>query len=152
MKKFRFKYPVTVWVLLAVVLALSIAGLVWNAYNFISFLHGDLIKTITYSIIILLNAFLVALAVSVAVYGRYVVKNGKLYAYFGFIRTRYEIDDIVEITHFKKSDKLVAYFKDAKFTVIVIDVSEYDDFVLSVREINKLIIFDKKIDGENTPE
>ncbi len=153
MTKFRFKYPVVVWVLLCLVFALSLAGLGWNIYNFISFLsYHDVIKTVLYAVIILLNAALVALTVSVAVYGAYVVKGDKLYSYFGFIRTKYEINDIVEITHFKKTDKLVAYFKDSKYTVIVIDKTLYDEFVIALRQVNKQIIFDNKIEGEDTPD
>jgi hypothetical protein len=151
MKKFRFKYPVSVWVLLALVLVLAVAGLIWNVYNFITYLPIDLVKGVLYGVIVLLNAFLCVLGVSVAVYGYYVVKNDALYAYFGIIPSKYEIMDIVEITHFKKSDKLVAYFKDGKYAVIVIDKADYDQFVLAVREINRQIIFDKKIEGEDTP-
>ena len=151
MKKFRFKYPVSVWILLALVLALSVAGLIWNVYNFITYLSTDIFKCVVYGLIVLLNAFLCVLAVSVAVYGVYAIKNDKLYAYFGIIPSKYEIMDIVEITHFKKTDKLVAYFKDGKYTVIVIDKNDYDDFVVSIREVNRQIIFDKKIEGEDTP-
>jgi hypothetical protein len=100
---------------------------------------------------VLLNAFLCVVAVSIAVHGAYVIKNDTLYAYFGIIPSKYEIKDIVEITHFKKTDKLVAYFKDGKYTVIVIDKNDYDDFVICIREVNRQIIFDKKIEGEDTP-
>lgn len=152
MRKFRFKYPTVVWVLLAIVFALSIAGLVWNIYNFMSFVNTDTIKTALYSIIILLNAFLVILTVSVAVYGIYVIKGDILYSYFGLVQSKFDINDITEITHFKKSDKLVVYFSDAKYTVIVIDKTDYDDFVVALREVNRKIIFDKKIEGEDTPD
>ncbi len=152
MKKFRFKYSPVIWVLLCLVIALSLAGLGWNIFNFISFVHTDTIKTVLYAIVIALNAFLVFLAIAVATYGAYVIKDGNLYAYFGIIRSKYNVMDIVEITHFKKSDKLVAYFKDNKFTVIVISPSNYDDFVIAIREINKEIVFNKKIEGENTPD
>lgn len=152
MKKFRFKYPAVVWVLLAIVFALSVAGLIWNVYNFISFVNSDTVKTVLYSVIILLVAFLVVLTISVAVYGMYVIKGDTLYSYFGLVRSKFDINDITEITHFKKSDKLVVYFSDAKYTVIVIDKTDYDDFVVALREVNRKIIFDKKIEGEDTPD
>lgn len=152
MKKFRFKYPAVVWVLLAIVFALSVAGLIWNVYNFISFVNSDSVKTVLYSVIILLVAFLVILTISVAVYGMYVIKGDTLYSYFGLVRSKFDINDITEITHFKKSDKLVVYFSDAKYTVIVIDKTDYDDFVVALREVNRKIIFDKKIEGEDTPD
>ncbi len=152
MKKFRFKYPVIVWILLAAVLLLSVAGLCWNIFNLISVMPNDVLKQVLYGVIVALNGALVVLTVSVGVYGTYVIKGENLYSYFGFIRTKYEIKDIVEITHFKKTDKLVVYFKDEKYTVIVISPELYDDFVLAIREINKQIVYDKKIEGENTPD
>ena len=84
-------------------------------------------------------------------YGKYVVDGGYLYSYFGFIKSKIDISEIIEITHFKKSNKLVVYFKDGKYTVIVIASELYDNFVIAVRESNKSIIFDVKIDGEDKP-
>ena len=60
--------------------------------------------------------------------------------------------DVTEITHFKKSDKLVLYYKPDKYVVIVIDPLCYDDFVKTVRQINPMIIFDSQIDGEELPK
>ncbi len=84
-------------------------------------------------------------------YGCYTVKGSTLYCNFGVVKTSYDIKDVVCITHFKKSDKLVVYFKDAKYTVIVIDNKLYDDFIATLREINPSIAYDTRIDGEDTP-
>jgi hypothetical protein len=81
-----------------------------------------------------------------------VIKNGKLYSYFGLIRSKIDLADIICLTHFKKSDKLVAYFKDGTYTVIVIASQEYGEFVRSVREQNPSILYNAKIDGEDTPD
>ncbi|MBE5733420.1 MAG: hypothetical protein E7347_00040 [Clostridiales bacterium] len=151
MKSFRFRYARSVWVLLVIVAILSIAGLAWNVFNLIEFLPTGSFKVGTYSLIVLLNLALTILVISLMLYGRYVIKNGKLYSYFGFICSKINVDDIICITHFKKSDKLVAYFKEGTYTVIVISPQEYDDFVKSIREINRSILFNAKIDGEDTP-
>lgn len=152
MKSFRFRYSNTVWILLSLVLVLSLTGLIWNIFNLIEFLPTGSYKVGTYSIIVALTALLTVLVVSVMVYGRYVIKDGKLYSYFGFIRSKMEINDIICLTHFKKSDKLVAYFKDGTYTVIVISPDFYEEFISSVRKVNPSILYDAKIDGEDTPE
>lgn len=149
MKKFTFKYTATVWALLTIVLVLSLIGLIWNVFNFISFIDAGAFKITIYLLISVLTAILLVIVLSVMIYGRYVIKDGNLYSYFGIIKSKTPISDVVEITHFKKSDKLVVYFKDAKYTVIVIAPELYDQFVLSLREHNKSIIFDAKIDGED---
>ena len=151
MKKYKFCYSLTVWLLLALVAALSLIGLVWNIFNLAVTLKTGGFKTFSYSIIIALTAFLLVFALSVALYGKYVIKNGFVYSYFGFVRSKFEINEVTEITHFKKSDKLVVYFKDNSYTVIVISPEFYNDFVLSLREQNKAIIYSAKIDGEDTP-
>ena len=151
MKSFKFRYSLIVWILLCLVIALSVAGLIWNVYNVIAFIDVDNLKTITFIAICVLTAFLTIFAVSVAVYGRYVIKNGSLTSYFGFAKTKFDICDVVQITLFKKSNKLVTYFSDSTYTVIVISPEEYSDFILAMREVNPKIIYDTQIDGEDTP-
>ena len=151
MKKYKFCYSLTVWLLLALVTVLSMIGLAWNIFNLVVTIKTGGFKVLSYSIIIVLTAFLLIFALSVALYGKYVIKSGFVYSYFGFVRSKFAISEVTEITHFKKSDKLVLYFKDNSYTVIVISPEFYNDFVLSLREQNKAIIFSAKIDGEDTP-
>ena len=148
MKKFKFCYPTIVWVLIAIVCIFSLVGLGWNIYNLISFLDSGIVKIISYVVIILLNALLCVVAISLAVYGRYVVKGDYFYACFGIIRSTYSINEVVEIAYFKKSNKLVVYFESAEYTVIVIDQKDYDDFVKVLRDINPKIIYGHKIEGQ----
>ena len=82
---------------------------------------------------------------------KYVIKDGKLYTCFGFIRTKIEVEKITAVIHFKKSDKLVIYFNQNKYAVVVISPSEYDNFISALREVNPKIAFDNRIDGEDTP-
>ena len=152
MKSFRFKYSTAVWVLLAIVLILSAVGIVWNVFNFMTFLEESTLKSISYALIVLLTAFLLIFVLSVIFYGRYVIKDGELIQYFGFLKTKTPLKEIVEITHFKKSDKLVVYFSDRKYTIIVIDKQYYEPFILVVRTENPSIVYDVKIEGEDTPK
>ena len=152
MKSFKFRYSKTVWILLYIVLLLSVSGICWNLFNLFTFINDGAFKTVAYALIILLTAFLLVFVISVMAYGRYVIKDKEIIQYFGFLKSKILLDDIIAITHFKKSNKLVMYFKDAKYTVIVISPSEYDDFVVSIRKINPSILFSSKIDGEDLPE
>ncbi len=150
MKKFRFKYATSVWILLVVVLLLSVSGLVWNVFNFVEFYSlNDKFKLISYAVIIVLCLFLTIFVLSVIFYGNYVIKGENLYTYFGFFRSKSKIEDIVCVSLFKKSNKLVVYFKEQTYTVIVIDEALYDEFILSIRKINQKIVYDTRIDGED---
>ena len=151
MKSFRFKYTVLIWVLLTAILCLSLAGVGWNIFNVIEFSRLNAVKTTTYSIILVFSALLCIVVIGVMVYGKYVIKDGKLYTCFGFIRTKIEVEKITAVIHFKKSDKLVIYFNQNKYAVVVISPSEYDNFISTLREVNPKIAFDNRIDGEDTP-
>ena len=151
MRRFRFKYSPIVWMLLLLVIAFSVGGLVMNIFNVIEYASFGSDKVITYSIVLSFNALLTIFALSVLFYGFYVIKDDRIYACFGFVRSKYLIKDIVEFAHFKKSDKLVAYFKDGKYTVIVIDKNHYDEFIAEVRKINPEILFENRIEGEDLP-
>ena len=135
--------------LLVVVMLLSLAGAIWNVYNIFATKNASIGNVVSYLIITLLTLVIFALAFSVLFFGKYTVTEKHLTIHFGFITTKSQINDIVAITHFKKSGKLVVYFSEAKYSVIIIDSSDYDNFVLAVREFNPKVIFNSQIDGED---
>ncbi len=121
---------------------LSAAGLVWNIYTLASIRDEELLQLLAYSLSILVCGALFAFCVSAAVYGRYVFKNGYLYLYFGFFRTKTKTDDVVQITRFLKSDKLVIYYKDAKYSVVVISPEYYAEFIAALKRANPSVMCD----------
>ena len=151
MKSFKFRYSITVWVLLSLILVISVLGLAWNVFNIIHFKGEQTFKVVSYYAISAITVALSIFVISVMTNGRYVIKNGYLYTCFGFVKNRTQIKDVIGLTHFKKSNKLVAYFKDNEYTVIVIAPEEYDKFILTVREVNPSITYSAQIDGEDTP-
>lgn len=141
MNKFYFRYSKLVIVLLVAVIILSGAGLVWNIYNIVHYALLDAMQTVVYSVITVLNAVVFGFALSITIYGRYVIKRDTIYCCFGLIKSKYKIAEIYQITHYRKQDKLVVFFADQKYTVIVISPAKYETFVERIREINSQIIF-----------
>ncbi len=149
MKKFRFQYSPIVWILISIILVMCLIGFGWNIYNLTLQKLSNTFKTVSYIIIATTTFGLILFSASLLFYGRYVIKNGQLYTYFGFFRSKINIADIVCITHFKKSDKLVIYLKERSYSVIVISKDNYDQFIFALREQNREILYDTKIDGED---
>lgn len=147
---FKFKYSTLVWILLVAVELLTISGLVWNIYALIETAKLAITKTISHSIMIAVTLFLCVFALCLALYGRYEVTDNFLIQRFGLIKTKIKLDEIILITHFKKSNKLVVYFKDETYTIIVINDYLYSDFVIAIRDINPSVAYDVQIDGEDT--
>ena len=151
MKSFRFKYSVTVWVLLSVILAVSMAGMVWNIFCITQYVGINTKRVISGAILCVLSLVLFTLSFSIMIYGKYVIKNGNLNSYLGIIKSSFDLTALTEIIHFKKSNKLVAYFGEKTFVIILIAPELYEQFILAVREINPKISYNVKIDGEDTP-
>ena len=149
MKKFRFQYSPIVWILVSIIFVMCLLGFIWNIFNLIEYSPLNTFRFVSYILLAVITFGLTIFSISLLVYGRYVIKNGQLYTYFGFVRSKINIEDIVCITHFKKSDKLVIYLKEQSYSVIVISKDNYNNFVLALREQNREIFFDTKIDGED---
>ncbi len=152
MNKFKFKLSGFVLALLSVVLAVCLFSLYINIYNFTQYFSYSLFKFLPFILYIIISLFLIVVVLSIMLFSGYSLKNGCLYVRFGIFVSKTSIDEIVAITHFKKSDKLVVYYKHQAFSVIVIAKDRYDDFVLRLRELNKNILFSRQIDGEDTPD
>ena len=151
MKTFKLKYSLTIWILLSVVLCLSIGGLAWNVWSAIEYLGPDTTKTISSFLTSALCLLLAVVCASVMLFGRYVVGKGAFVCCFGLIKSKCDVKDITAIILFKKCNRLVMYFGEKKFSVILIDEQYYQDFILAVREQNKDVVYDVKIEGEDTP-
>lgn len=152
MTKFRFKLPPTIWVLLSVVLALALAGLGLNIFNLINYIPSGATATVIYSIIIVLVSALLIIDLSIMLGGKYSINSTTLFTHFGIFKSKIEIKEVSGFVYFKKSKKLVLYYGTNKYTVIMIDEGQYDDFVLALRKVDKRITYNTQIDGEDTPE
>ena len=152
MKKFRFKFTNFIWIMLSVILAVFLTSFILNVFNLIQYVSYAFFKFFPYVIYIIVSLFLIIVVISVMLSSGYILKNDCLYVRFGIFRSKTKACEILAITHFTKSDKLVIYYKKSAYSVIVIDKEKYDEFVLSLREMNKNILFNKQIDGEDLPE
>ena len=111
--------------------------------NIIEYIKISTIKTVTYLLTLIVSSALFILCISVIINGCYKIKNGYLYSCFGIIRTKTNLDNIISITHYKKTDKLVLFFKSAEFSVIIISPKDYEDFILSLKQANPRIIYEQ---------
>lgn len=152
MKKFRFEYSKLIWILLSLVLVLVAIGITWNIFNLIEYSFLGTFKIVSYSLIVALLTLLLVIVISVMLCSKYVVKDGFVHSYIGIFKNKTDVKDISCFVLFKKSNKLVVYYKDNKYSVVLLSPNDYDDFVLAVREFNHEIAFRTEIDGEETPQ
>ena len=147
MKKFRFQFNVYIAILLTLTLLIGLTALGFNIYS-IFFLppFDSVIKYIALAVICLL---LVAFILLVLFNSNYAIKNNRIILTFGFIKTFYDTDKLVQFTLFEEGKILVAYFCDQTYTRIVIKTQEFDKFIEQVKNINPKIITNSAIKGDN---
>lgn len=139
--KFRFRYSPLIWVLLALLILMLAFGTVKNFYDFLQNRAVEGMRA-GFSLAIAAVCFiLLCIALSVAIFGKYVVADGVLTVRLGILSVKTEISEIAQVSHFKKRDKLVVYFKNGKYSVIVIKPEEYSDFFGALKAHNPLIPF-----------
>jgi hypothetical protein len=151
MKRFNLKFSIVLWILIYVVLLLCALGIGFNVVILITYASQGPKSVAIYSLIIFLVLIIAVVDVSIIFHSCFKIKGDFLYSYLGIVCNKAPISDITEIIHFKKSDKLVVYFSDGSYVIALISPDRYEDFILSLRNVNREITFDTKIDGEQTP-
>ena len=152
MKSFRFKYSPLIWLLLCVIALIVGVGLGLNVYSAIELFEFAKNMAISSIILSVLCLAILVLVISVMWVAKYQITQDYFRIRFGFIVLKLEISKVCQIIHFKKSDKLVLYFDNGKYIVIIISPEFYNDFILSLREVNDKIVYDTEIDGEELPK
>ncbi len=145
MNKYKFKFPTVVWILIAAVIAICTAGLIWNIFNLVDYLNNQLAENYKIAIYLCLCALTIALIVFViamAIDSSYYLKNGYLYCRFGLVYSKYEAQSIVKAVRFLKSNSLACYFTDDKYTVIVIDEKDIVDFVADLKNAHPQLCYE----------
>ena len=139
--KFRFRYSPLIWVLLVIVTLMLAFGTAKNFYDFLQNRFVDGMRA-GFSLAIAAACFvLLCITLSVAIFGKYVVADGILTVRLGILSVKTDISEIAQVSHFRKQDKLVVYFKNEKYSVIVIKPEEYSDFFDALKAQNPLISF-----------
>ncbi len=147
MKKFKFKMSGAVLALLISLILISLIGIALNVFNIVEYLKlgsNGTFRVVTFSIVIFVALIVTVLSLCALLNSYYIVKGNKLCLYIGLLPFKTDVNDVTELSYFKKQEKLVMYLKNDKYTIIVIDQKDNEDFVFTLREANKNIIYQNK--------
>lgn len=145
MKKFRFYYTPLVKILIFAVIVIAAAGVAFNVITVINYAKTGGFYAAAYGVLCVLTAVLFAEAVAIAFYGLYKIKDGCLYSCFGFIYSKTDLKEIVAVHVFANTEKLVLYYKNEKYSVIIIPPELYDEFIAELLKNNPEIAYDANI-------
>lgn len=147
--RFKYKFTPLFIVCFAAGLILGVAAIILNAIRLSGLIKaGDSVAYHYISAIIsILTGILAFVFILPAVISsEYVIKDGELISVWGLIKSRMKISDITQITHFRKTDKLVVYFSDESYLNICIRKEDFEDFIDSLKSVNKKIFYSLETD------
>lgn len=143
MKKFKYKFTKLITALIYVGIALSVAGFGINLYyciaNGIKGAADPVYPILQYTLMFLVTITLTVLLLSVLVSSCYIIDGKYFKTKFGFIVSKYDVENIDTIVDNKKTGKLTVTFANGEFMVIVVKQEWYNDFIEALLAANRKI-------------
>ena len=149
MKTYRFKLSVAATVGCVAGILLGLAGIGVTAYRIYKYGFSSAQLIIQHVVVLLVSALAIALFAAILIRSVYKLTDKTLVLWFGFIKSEYKIADIEAVHLFTKTNKLVLYFKDEKYTVIVVKPEWYRELTQEIIARNKNIRYDVSTDDKD---
>ncbi len=152
MRTFRFRFSKTIILLQIAAMILAAAAIVYTAYRMATVGFGSASLIIQYVVLLLFGVLALVIFSAMLILSVYVVGKKEIVLRFGLIKTVYKIKDIESIRLFSKTNKLVLYFKNEKYTVISVKPEWFNDFIREVLSHNLNIRYDVSITDKDEDE
>lgn len=143
MKTYKFKLSVlaTIFSILGVLLGFTAIGFtIWRIIAKTGF--SEPLYIIQHVVLLLVGALAILIFSSILIRSVYKISDKEVILWFGIIKSVFKISDIESIHLFTKTNKLVLYFKDEKYTVIVVKPEWYNEFCKEILARNDKIRYD----------
>lgn len=142
MKTYNFRLSKLVLALLIAALAASFGGIGFTAYRIYRLGFSTVLLGIQHVVILIACVLLIVILVSILIRSCYKITDKEVLLWFGIIKSAYKIADIESVHLFTKTNKLVLYFKNERYTVIVVKPEWYNDFIKELLSKNSKIRYD----------
>lgn len=145
MRTFRFRFSKLIILLQIAAMVLAAAAIAYTVYRMITLGFGDASLIIQYVLLLLFGVGAIVIFSAMLIRSVYIVGKNEIILRFGLIKSVYKIKEIESIRLFSKTNKLVLYFKNEKYTVISVKPEWYNDFIREVLSHNLNIHYDVSI-------
>ncbi len=145
MRTFRFRFSKLIILLQIAAMVLAAAAIAYTVYRMITLGFGDASLIIQYVLLLLFGVGAIVIFSAMLIRSVYIVGKNEIILRFGLIKSVYKIKEIESIRLFSKTNKLVLYFKNEKYTVISVKPEWYNDFIREVLSHNLNIRYDVSI-------
>lgn len=142
MKTYKFRLSKLVLALLIAALVASFGGIGFTVYRIYRLGFSTVLLSIQHVVILIACVLLIVILVSILIRSCYKITDKEVLLWFGIIKSAYKIADIESVHLFTKTNKLVLYFKNERYTVIVVKPEWYNDFIKELLSKNSKIRYD----------
>ncbi len=141
-KTYKFRFSKPVFILACVAILLAVGAAVFAVYRISLYGFATVTLGIQHCLLLLFAALAFVVILSLLIRSVYKITDTHIVLWFGIIKSTYAIADIESVHLFTKTNKLVLYFKDGKYTVVVVKPEWYNEFVKEIIARNDKIRYD----------
>ena len=149
MKSYKFKFSKLVLVLIGVAIAAALAAIGYTIYRIYRYGFSTPLLVIQHVAVLIVAVLAIVIFVSLLIRSVYKITDTEIVLWFGIVKQTFKIADIESIHLFTKTNKLVLYFKDEKYTVIVVKPDWYNEFTKEILARNDKIRYDVSTTDED---
>lgn len=142
MKSYKFKFSKLVLVLIGLAIAAALAAVAYTIYRIYLYGFSSPLLVIQHVAVLIVAALAIVIFVSLLIRSVYKITDTQIILWFGIVKQTFKIADIESVHLFTKTNKLVIYFKDDKYTVIVVKPEWYNEFTKEILARNDKIRYD----------
>lgn len=146
--KFRFSKLILILSVVAILVAAG-GGIGWTVYRIVNIGFQSILLGIQYVVLLLVSALVIVIFSSLLIRSYYKITDKEIVLWFGIIKSSYKIADIESVHLFTKTNKLVVYFKNDRYTVIVVKPEWHNDFIHDLLSKNEKIRYDVSTTDKN---
>lgn len=142
MKSYKFRFSKLVLILIGLAIAAALAAVAYTVYRIYLYGFSSPLLVIQHVAVLIVAALAIVIFVSLLIRSVYKITDTQIILWFGIVKQTFKIADIESVHLFTKTNKLVIYFKDDKYTVIVVKPEWYNEFTKEILARNDKIRYD----------
>ena len=142
MKTYKFKFSKPTFIICIIAILAAFAGIGYTIYRIYMYGFSSPLLIIQHVVVLIAALLVILIFLALLVHSVYKITDKEIILWFGIVKQVFKIEDIESIHLFTKTNKLVLYFKNEKYTVIVVKPEWYNEFNKEILARNDKIRYD----------
>ncbi len=152
MKTYKFKLSKAAVILTIAGILLGLGAIGFTVWRIYRTGFSEPLYIIQHVVLLLVGTIAIVIFASILIRSVYKITDKEIVLWFGIIKSTFKISDIESLHLFTKTNKLVIYFKDEKYTVVVVKPDWYNEFCKEILARNEKIRYDVSVSDSDEPE